>query len=113
MCQAMLPRWQCNASLLLLLLLSPRALQVTPCLRSIPNTPTLRSPPLSTNSTALKWDTPMPSIPARVAAASLLAQLVQLPALREAASDRLAASRLTVLLNSLSQQLLEARGEHV
>jgi hypothetical protein len=41
----------------------------------------------------------------------LLAQLVQLPELREAASDRLAASRLAALLNNTMQQLAEASGK--
>jgi hypothetical protein len=47
----------------------------------------------------------------RAAAAGLLAQLVQLPHLRQAASDRLAASRLAALVNTTMQQLAAAPGE--
>lgn len=47
----------------------------------------------------------------RAAAAGLLAQLVQLPHLREAATDRLAASRLAALINATMQQLATAPGE--
>jgi hypothetical protein len=72
--------------------------------------PALRSPSLSTNSTALKWEGPVSSA-TRSAAAGLLAQLVQLPGLREAASDRLAASRLAALLNTTMQQLAAASGK--
>lgn len=48
----------------------------------------------------------------RSAAAGLLAQLVQLPQLRQAASDRLATPRLAGLLNTTMQQLAEAGEGH-
>lgn len=76
------------------------------------SSPALRSPPLSTNSTALKWETPVPDA-TRAAAAGLLAQLVQLPAWCAVASDRLATPRLVALLNSTMQKLSEAAGEHM
>jgi hypothetical protein len=47
----------------------------------------------------------------RTAAAGLLAQLVQLPAWRAVAADRLATPRLAVLLNTTMQQLADAPGE--
>lgn len=74
------------------------------------STPALHLPPLSTNSTALKWEAPV-SEATRTAAAGLLVQLLQLPNLQRAVSDRLAASRLSTLLNSSMQELGEAAGD--
>jgi hypothetical protein len=59
--------------------------------------PHLCQPPLSTNSTALKWDGPVPE-GTRSAVAGLLAELAMLPHLAATASARLAASRLATLL---------------
>lgn len=71
--------------------------------------PHLCQPPLSTNSTALKWQGPVPQA-TRAAAAGLLAELVMLPQLAVAASARLAASRLATLLTGALQHLAEAGG---
>ena len=76
----------------------------------LPRGPTLRTPPLGINSTALKWEAPV-TVETRAAAAGLLAQLVQLPHLRAAASDRLAAPRLAALVLTTMQQLAAAAGE--
>lgn len=86
------------------------SLQATSLLQPRSCGPALRAQPLSINSTLMKWEAPVP-LETRAAAAGLLAQLVQLPHLREAASDRLAASRLAALINSTMQQLAAAPGE--
>jgi hypothetical protein len=84
-------------------------LQTATCSQT-PASPDLRSPPLSTNSTALKWEAPVPDA-TRAAAAGLLAQMVQLPVWRVLACDRLATPRLAALLNSTMQKLADAPGE--
>lgn len=71
--------------------------------------PAVLQPPLSSNSTALKWEGPVPQS-THAAVAGLLAELLMLPMLREAASSRLAASRLAVLLVEAINRLDEAAG---
>lgn len=86
--------------------------QASSCARSSSCSPFLRSPPLSSNATALKWAGPVPDA-TRTAVAGLLAQLVLLPHMAQAASDRLATPRLVTLLTQCMQHLTETSGAFV
>lgn len=71
--------------------------------------PQLRHPVLGQNSTALKWDGLAPEA-TRAAVAGLLSQLVLLPAICEAISQRLGASRLSALLVAVFGRLEASSG---
>eukprot|EP00775_Hariotina_reticulata_P005823 gene5823-6064_t len=72
--------------------------------------PQLRHPVLGLNSTALKWDGLAPEA-TRAAVAGLLSQLVLLPGLCEAISQRLGASRLSALLVAVFGRLEASSGK--
>jgi hypothetical protein len=61
---------------------------------------------LSKNSTALKWQGPVPDA-TRSAVAGVLSELVQLPQLCQAVHDRLGASRLSALLQAAMKAISE------
>ncbi|WIA10702.1 hypothetical protein OEZ85_010881 [Tetradesmus obliquus] len=74
-----------------------------------PELPQPTQPLLCKNSTALKWQGPVPDA-TRAAVAGVLSELVQLPQLCRAVHDRLGASRLSALLAAAMKAIAEGGG---